>query len=274
MGKDTKLYALTKEERDILREMVKEYRGRRHNTPTRAQTADSSQAPEVYIAKVPSAGIPALKKGTTGTGTHTHDQPGSAMCSLWNVNAQAYLQNTSNPLVLAAMLAASQPIKRLVLNLGQKTIPTGYILVCRDKWGQWIASTVGTNLRYLAQLTHDLTITPTGTGSSGSVHVNNLQPFDGSTPTDPTVTGTAAITSINAQNKFNLAGLTSDYCIIEYHTSLNQWLITQIGHHEINPMTGIQVSDPNFQTKSRSISAMVNHPETAYANTIIGKDCV
>lgn len=136
MGKDTKLYALTQQERDILREMVKEYRGRRHNTPTRAQTADSSQAPEVYIAKVPSAGIPAL---TVVSGTI---QPGSVLCSLYNVNNYNFL-DSGGPQTLSAMLAGSTAIQKLVFNLGASAIAGGsnvFIPVVRDKWGSWIAN--------------------------------------------------------------------------------------------------------------------------------------
>ena len=102
-----------------LRDLVQRERNRRLNAPVRTPVvANTDQAPEVYIAKVPDAGIAASVSGV----------PGTATCTIY--------QLISGTLYLLSLTET-------VYNVSDSDIPTGAVLVIRDKFGTWVAAAGG-----------------------------------------------------------------------------------------------------------------------------------
>jgi hypothetical protein len=87
---------------------------------------DLSAAPEVYIARTPTGGIPALVAGSGGA----LDKPGVASCAVWRI-----LGTSTRP-----ELKAVEGLKRTVHNLTTAVIPADqWVLVAREKFGSWVA---------------------------------------------------------------------------------------------------------------------------------------
>lgn len=128
------LFALTRQDRNLLDELHRRLGTLRENAPSARLPIDITdeppQAPEVYIALVPSGGIPACE-GTTGTGGpnfEAGDVPGYADCGIYRlVNGIIYY---------------TRQTKR-VYNLSGDVITQQWITVKRDKFGQWFADTGG-----------------------------------------------------------------------------------------------------------------------------------
>ena len=122
---------LTDEDHATLQEVIRERKSgivnpnSRVNTDSGYRENTDHQAPEVYIAKVPTAGIPA-RSGTT---------LGSAECEIYRVVSGAVESVPSFTMV--------------VFNLSASAISDGYVGVKRDKYGTWLADTGGS-----AQLKH------------------------------------------------------------------------------------------------------------------------
>ena len=135
------LHLVSEAEAVILREMVKEYKNRKHSNPVTNTPNQTYYAPEVYIAYPPSGGIPALERaadtGTLvpGTASGDFDRPGSAECSIYRIVASVDGIEELIPV---------DGITRIVYNITTSTIPQDWISVKRDKWGSWLADTGGT----------------------------------------------------------------------------------------------------------------------------------
>lgn len=93
--------------------------------------------PEVFVARTPAGGIPALYEGSstgTGTGTGTEDlsgdQPGYADCQVWRVLGEGVGETpTMSPL--------DAPYYR-VYNMSAEDVPGDeWVLIARDKPGAW-----------------------------------------------------------------------------------------------------------------------------------------
>lgn len=77
---------------------------------------------DCYIAKLPDDGIPA-RSGTV---------PGYASCEIWKIvdDSSSYsLENTG--------------VEAIVFNLAEETLVGNYVPVTRDKFGSWIAGSIG-----------------------------------------------------------------------------------------------------------------------------------
>lgn len=125
-------YFITPADREVLKQMAAWWR-RRGNPRGGNYVPDeeASQAPEVYVAYVPTAGIAALSAGdyTTGTGTGTRladDVPPSTVCDIYQV--------VRGDTVSLAPIARSEPIYNVY-----NTAVAGdqWVLVVREKFGSW-----------------------------------------------------------------------------------------------------------------------------------------
>lgn len=120
-----KIYALTEAETLLLREMARDFRGRKTNKPI-AESAEwgktygeDSQAPETFIAKPVSSSIPALdENGTTAEAT-----AGSGECEIYQI-VNDVLEPTG--------------IIKTVYNLSERAFRQKFIIITRDKFGKWI----------------------------------------------------------------------------------------------------------------------------------------
>jgi hypothetical protein len=123
---------LTDEDHRLLKDMINDRKGGRVNSPSRSSQLFSEQdanhqAPEVYVAKTPTTGIPA-RSGTT---------LGEAACDIYRV--------------VSAVVEAVPSFSEKVYNLQPSAVGGDtYIGIKRDKYGTWIADTGGgsANLRH------------------------------------------------------------------------------------------------------------------------------
>lgn len=141
-------YWLSESDRDFLEEVKRWWFATPENDRKRPTPAKQRfQTPEVYVAKVPPGGIPALSQaGTTGTGTTEplDDVPGYVEC-------QIYALDTTDP---ASPTFHHMPdLDRFVYNLSPNAITadsTPWVVVQRDKFGDWfvVAPGSGTDLDF------------------------------------------------------------------------------------------------------------------------------
>lgn len=148
-----KVYALTEADRKAVAELVQAHNRRIGNTQNRpGPPLDDGSAPEVYIAKTPAGGIPALADlqcfddgslgtGTgsgTGVGTAPNDariihQPGSADCDIYRLVEKGEGCGAEMEIVTG--------VSRTVYNIFPKAAPGGaWVIVWRDKFGRWVVT--------------------------------------------------------------------------------------------------------------------------------------
>ena len=119
----TTVYALNEEERRLLQRLFAEHRSRPATSPRPFPIADDDIAPEMHVAIAPAGGI----GGRVGT------RPGSAICPIYR---GVYAADETN----VDLMELEVPAKR-IYNVSISGIPAGaFLLVARDKWGQWYVS--------------------------------------------------------------------------------------------------------------------------------------
>lgn len=89
---------------------------------------DDSMAPEVYIALPPFGGIPGLTSVAAGTSSDNPptegDRPGSALCTICKIVDGALIEVTG--------------LSRTVYNISEADITQDWIVIERDKFGNWV----------------------------------------------------------------------------------------------------------------------------------------
>lgn len=171
------VFALTERDAVALRAMISEFQRRsrsRVNTLGQELVADMHQAPEVYVARVPSSGIPAL---TWEAGAGILDTPGSTTCALYKLHRGGPLTGQLVPIQVNAA----------VHNLSTDAVPADtWCLVERDKFGTWWVSGSG-------GLTSQGDTGDTGTspGGGGATPIRIITCVSLITPTTDTGTGVA-----------------------------------------------------------------------------------
>lgn len=130
---DQKIPILTPKDLAVLRRLLDWAKKVRPNPSLRTGPIDEGhQGPEVYVAKTPAAGIPALAVDT-GTGT-SGVGIGSAECPIYRVD----LEYGSYKLIAVAGLEYP------VYNPTMASVDgDSWLLVVRDKFGNWMAVTGG-----------------------------------------------------------------------------------------------------------------------------------
>lgn len=128
------MFYLTGEDVALFREMAQEFRARKKGMRDWGGPPKPPQAPEVYLAKVPPGGIPALSQSaTTGTGT---DQPlddvaGEVECEIYQLDPET------------GEFGRVGELTYIVHNLAPSAISanrTPWVLVVRDKFGEWFVA--------------------------------------------------------------------------------------------------------------------------------------
>ncbi len=114
-------YVLTQKDIQLLNATIAAVKALRQNTFIRSQEDQQGFTPEVYVAyPQTSAGIPALTGGSSSSGA----SPGSATCDIFQLDI------LDNNLI---DLGTSET----VYNLASTALPQTWILISRDKFGQW-----------------------------------------------------------------------------------------------------------------------------------------
>lgn len=113
----------------VVKELVEKVRKLPQNNPLLTTQDRPQGSPEVYIAKVPSAGIPALtlvgEAGTAGG----NDQPGQANCDIYRIDIS----------VDPPELIGVDGLNKTVYNVYQNDITEPYVVIARSKFGRWLA---------------------------------------------------------------------------------------------------------------------------------------
>ncbi len=132
------ILALTPKDIRLLNNIIERERNRAVNTRGRGYLEDEArgQSPEIYIARVPTGGIPALSEGPgTGSGSGTgpleiaDDIPGEAECNIYRL-----LTNDAG----VPRLEGIDGLTRIVYNLCTVDIDEyQWVLVVKDKFGSW-----------------------------------------------------------------------------------------------------------------------------------------
>lgn len=132
------LYYLSRGDRDLLI-ALKEDLATRRKEALRHPTRDLPQAPEVYVARAPAGGIPALSVIGTGTG----DEPGHALCDVYRI-AQSFGAGTGTADDGPPKMVRVNPLQRYVYNFTTADIAAhSWLVLVRDKFGLWIVSNNG-----------------------------------------------------------------------------------------------------------------------------------
>lgn len=113
-------YVFTESEAREYKQLLQWWRSHQRNAAPSVQE-DGREGPTVYVARVPSAGIPPLTE-ETGTGG---DSPGSATCDIYRIQPNGKLQ--------------SMGITRKVYNISTDWIEKTYTIVQRLRSGRWVA---------------------------------------------------------------------------------------------------------------------------------------
>lgn len=130
------MFYLTESDLTLFREMAQDFRARKRGQQLTSAPYTSPQAPEVYLAKVPPGGIPALNQtGTTGTGTDQplDDVPGEVECEIYQLDTES----------ASPTFGRVGELTYVVRNLSASAISantTPWVLVVRDKFGEWFVA--------------------------------------------------------------------------------------------------------------------------------------
>lgn len=126
----TKLTVLSEKDLAILKEMVQDWE--RNRRPLRSvfrslTEGDDQNSPDVYIAKPPVGGIPALEGGDEPA---EDDIPGKAECEIYQIIHNGDTSPTLKKLDIA---------DKLVYNVSKSDIPeTKWTVISRTKTGKWV----------------------------------------------------------------------------------------------------------------------------------------
>ncbi len=130
----TELNALTDEEVRILKEIVSRVKNRGVNLfrgEFNKADGEEQPAPDTYVVRLPTAGIPAAQNVETGTGTTDPTgivQPGSALCQIF--------QTQVDELGIGRIVGVGTYIE--VFNFSPSAAPDNlFALACKDKFGVW-----------------------------------------------------------------------------------------------------------------------------------------
>lgn len=131
------IYGLTADDLRALRDLAQRVSQGRVNTDQRVQedslVHQESQAPDVYIARIPTDGIPALILADGSTGSE--DEIGTAECAIYRVEIDE--DGKSRP-------RETRVPDKLIHNVSQTDIPGDtWAIVQRDKYGKWLVTQPG-----------------------------------------------------------------------------------------------------------------------------------
>lgn len=178
---EDKLKVFSDDAMKLIKSTVEDYLRRnrsKYGTTYQEEVKDTIFAPEVYIAEVPSGGIPALTRSSvavTGTGSETACRytPGSALCNIYKIQV-SYTQETGTGTGYTEVIElVDAEFDKTVYNVSTTAISgtsaaastgtgtatgtatgTGtaattctkvFVVVKRDKFGKWLAEQSGSS---------------------------------------------------------------------------------------------------------------------------------
>lgn len=141
---------LTPEDRDLLADVIHDFRTRPRNTRNSGEQFTVSGSPEVYVAKLPSSGIPE-RSGTV---------PGHATCDIYKID----VTTPSTPTMTAATSVTRDVYNTYPVKTYCGSGVATYVQIQRDKFGRWLCEKPP--YRYKAKPTANI-----GVGSSGPTNL-------------------------------------------------------------------------------------------------------
>lgn len=134
----SEVFGFTEPERQRFLEMWKWYKTQSPKRPIPTVELDDYPAPDIYIAKTPTGGIPAISLAAGRPGTDIYDEPGYAKCDIYRIVENQYLYTGTGP--GDDELHKMESTQKRVYNLSPTLIPgSAYIPVARTKQGVWVA---------------------------------------------------------------------------------------------------------------------------------------
>lgn len=144
------LHFLTDDDREILLDLIRDYRQRKRQGVTNPGVDEGHQTPECYVAIPTSAnGIPALTRGVDSN----PDEPGEGPCDIYKI-----VQGVTDPEIVTAGFDKS------VYNVSPGVISQDWILVHKTKYGRWITEPTGGQASWIEFV---VDVAGTGTGIGG-----------------------------------------------------------------------------------------------------------
>lgn len=135
-----KLPVLTEEEARVLREIVREFRRKGHQTDIRPVSSeippDETLTPEVHIVEIPTDGIPA------GQQSGSDFIPGSALCTVHKISGSPADTLTGTGTASSSRTITQTSFGKTVYNVGTSAITRSGInifrIARRDKYGDYV----------------------------------------------------------------------------------------------------------------------------------------
>lgn len=211
---------LTDQDKAIVQAVIDQVQKDRVNTPLRSQQERANQASDVYIAKVPEDGIPALTE-TSGTGTGDFDIPGSVACDIYHIIDDTVSGDPE--------LVPIEGLSKTVYNLASVEIVEGWTLINKTKGGRWIADqTIG-----VARMCHGTLVADLSTGDSQMEIANVVTIFGPPVKNEDgedfdTGTGTGTDTSLTVENVHSFSGSEGGRVTAVFCNEEEQWEAIQI----------------------------------------------
>lgn len=198
-------YLLSESDRRAIQRLLNESRVR-GDTADATPTGHDGTAPEVYVARTPGGGIPAL---AAGRGSEGSDIPGSAECEIFRV---VYTTDVPELLPIDGMV-------HQVLNLSAEPIPNDLpILVVRDKSGSWFA---------VGSVATSTTADELGTGTGTMIHtgIGKVTAALSARSSTTAGTGTVAVYELGAANVLTATGQTlTVYSLLDVVVPVDTWV--------------------------------------------------
>ncbi|TXH16951.1 MAG: hypothetical protein E6R03_04710 [Hyphomicrobiaceae bacterium] len=128
---DDDAYYLNREDLVKFRTLWKAHKGKGPVRPrSDDRRRDPYQPPEVYLARTPSGGIPS--NNSSGTGTASDDAPGCAQCRIYRIVEASGTASGDDS------VQAIPGLEKTVYNFsGADILEEQWVLIVRDKFGQW-----------------------------------------------------------------------------------------------------------------------------------------
>lgn len=163
MADQKDIFVATAEEASVLRQVISLMRSGRLGAPVPLSVEEPPlvNSNDIFIAKIPTGGIPALEE-PVGTSSTDYASPGYADCEIYRIDVDNTIGTGSGP---GAYVLKRSGFTRRVFNLSSSVINGPYTGVKLDNYGRWLADGGGGAARFC---TFTLTAALATTDAAGS----------------------------------------------------------------------------------------------------------